>query len=145
MPERIGTRTPLFFREGAPLYGHKTEWSDLHRALRIDGESVLFFTEVEYRLFWLLAENHREGKREVSYMQMCTEVLGCALDEDLFPLLRKRISQIRKKIKGVGIDIINVTHRGYELRDMSSLCLPYSSGHRAQLSRAMRRPVLRDA
>src|SRR5262249_38753534 len=103
----VMAKTRMTFRSGPEICGHTTEWSDVHRPIRFDGERVMFFTEVEYQLFSLLLANHLQRKKEVSYMQIASEVFGCAFHEELLPIIRKRVSAIRKKVAGFGIDIIS--------------------------------------
>ena len=78
-------------------------------------------------------ETTREAAREVTYTEIAAKVFGCPFYEELLPVVRKRVSAIRRKVSGFGIDIISVPHRGYEIRDLSSLNLPYRRGHRSQV------------
>jgi hypothetical protein len=131
-PYEMNAKTRITFVTGPKLYGHQLEYSDLHRALRLDHQHVLFFSEVEYQLFMLLVEYHAKEHKEVSYKEMASRIFGYDIDEDLLLQLRKRMSAIRKKISPFDIDIISIPNRGYELRSMHDLTLPYKRGHRAQ-------------
>lgn len=126
----VTTKTPLSFRPGPHICGHALEYSDMHRTVRFDEETLLSFTEVEYKLFLVLVEHSIQHKREATYETISLHVFGCAFYPELLPVLRKRISSIRKKISQLGIDIISVPQRGYELRDLLGLAMPYRRGHR---------------
>jgi hypothetical protein len=136
----VVAKTRMTFRLGPSVCGHATEWSDIHRAIRFsqsthgDG-TLVFFTEVEYQLFSLLVENYLQKKKEVSYEEIASKVFALTFESELLPVIRKRMSAIRKKIVGFGIDIISITQRGYELRSLEEgLVLPYRRGHRAHAS-----------
>ena len=131
-PHEVNAKTRLTFVAGPKVYDHQLESSALHRAIRIDGQQVLFFSEVEYQLFMLLVEYHARERREVSYEEIASRIFGCHLDEDLLLQLRKRMSAIRKKISPFTMDIVNIAHRGYELRSLHDLTLPYKRGQRAR-------------
>jgi len=132
-PHLMSSKTRITFVPGPKVCNHQLERSDIHRAIRIDGQQLVFFSEVEYQLFFLLVEYHIGQHKEVSYGEIASRVFGYHIDEDLLPLLRKRISTIRKKISTFNMDIINIPHRGYELRSLCDLTLPYKQGHRAHL------------
>ncbi len=128
----MSSKTRITFVPRPEVYNHQLEQSDIHRAIRLDGQQVLFFSEVEYQLFMLLVEYHTKEHKEVSYEEMASRIFGYDIDEDLLLQLRKRMSAIRKKISPFDIDIISIPNRGYELRSMHDLTLPYKRGHRAQ-------------
>jgi hypothetical protein len=128
----MSSKTRITFVPGPKVYNHQLEQSDIHRAIRLDGQQVLFFSEVEYQLFMLLVEYHTRQRKEVSYEEIASRIFGCHIDEDLLLLLRKRMSAIRKKISPFDIDILSIPHRGYELRSLHDLTLPYKRGHRAR-------------
>jgi len=136
-PHEMNAKTRITFVAGPKVYDHQLEYSALHRALRIDGEQVLFFSEVEYQLFMLLVEYHARQRKEVSYEEIASRISGCHLDEDLLLQLRKRMSAIRKKIFPFNMDIVSIPHRGYELRSLHDLTLPYKRGHRARPQRTL--------
>lgn len=136
-PYEMHSKTRITFVAGPQLYDHQLEYSDIHRALRIDHQQVLFFSEVEYQLFLLLVEYHARQRKEVSYEEIASRIFGCHLDEDLLLHLRKRMSAIRKKISPFNMDIVSIPHRGYELRSLHDLILPYKRGHRAYLRRGL--------
>jgi hypothetical protein len=128
----MSSKTCITFVPGPKVYNHQLEQSDIHRAIRFDGQQVLFFSEVEYQLFMLLVEYHTRQRKEVSYEEIASRIFGCHIDDDLLLLLRKRMSTIRKKISPFDIDILSIPHRGYELRSLHDLTLPYKRGHRAR-------------
>jgi DNA-binding response OmpR family regulator len=104
--------------------------------LCIDGGPKIYFSEVEYRLMLLFLEH----QGEVGYTTIALDIYGCSLDEDLLLTIRKRVSSIRRKIADFGIDIVNIPHHGYMLRDLSDLAIPYRRGYRAR-ARRKRRPA----
>jgi hypothetical protein len=126
-PHKTNSKTRITFVAGPKVYDHQLEQSDIHRAIRLDGQQVLFFSEVEYQLFMLLVEYHTKEHKEVSYEEIASRIFGCHIDEDLLLQLRKRMSAIRKKISPFDIDIISIPHRGYELRSLHDLTLPYGT------------------
>lgn len=132
-PHQMSSKTRITFVPGPKVCNHQLERSDIHRAIRIDSQQVVFFSEVEYQLFLLLVEHHTRQDKEVSYAEIASRVFGYHMDDDLLPLLRKRISAIRKKISIFNMDIINIPNRGYELRSLCDLAFPYKQGHRAHL------------
>jgi hypothetical protein len=132
--EQMNSKTCITFVTGPKVYEHQLEYSDIHRAIRLDGQQVLFFSEVEYQLFMLLVEYHTKEHKEVSYQEIASRIFACHINEDLLPQLRRRMSAIRKKISPFAIDLINIPNRGYELRSMHDLIFPYKRGHRAHFS-----------
>lgn len=123
---------------GPNIFGHTIQRSDLYRMLRIDDGPRIYFSEVEYRLALLLME--RQGG-EVSYTTIASEIYGYNLDEDLLLTIRRRVSAIRSKIADYGLDVVNISHHGYMMREFSP-AIPYRRGSRARVKRK-RRPVLR--
>jgi DNA-binding response OmpR family regulator len=107
-------RTPIPHFDAAPdLLGHTIQRSDVHRTLLIDGNALIHFSEREYRLVTLLFQCFQHY---MSYTDLVQQVYGCDLDEYLLMTLRKRISSIRGKIAGCGLDIICVINRGYQIQ-----------------------------
>jgi DNA-binding response OmpR family regulator len=128
------------FEAGPSIFGHTIQRSDLYRILRIDNGPKIDFSEVEYRLALLLLEH--QGS-EVSYTAIASEIYGYNLDEDLLLTIRRRVSTIRGKIADYGLDIVNISHHGYMMRELNSdLPIPYRRGSRARVKRK-RRPVMR--
>ncbi len=127
--------TSITFQPCSTICGQSIEHSDVHRAVRFSGEHIVFFTRMEYQLWLLLVAHACEHQREVSYTEIASGVFDCPFDDSLVLLIRKRMSAIRQKISCFGIDIINVPQRGYELRSLDDLMLPYRRGHRALVVR----------
>src|SRR2546429_5535287 len=92
------SKTTMTFQPGPTVCHWRLERCDVHRTIRLDGESILRFSLVEYQLFWLLVEHCTEHAREVSYQQIASRVFGYALDAELLLVIRKRICAIRKKV-----------------------------------------------
>lgn len=68
----------------------------------------------------------------VSYTDIARIVYQCELDEELLLPLRKRVSDIRRKIADYDIDIVNVPYRGYRISTFQGLSIPYRRGYRAR-------------
>src|SRR5260370_7270241 len=69
-PHEVNAKTRITFVAGPKVYDYQLEYSALHRAIRIDGQQVLFFSEVEYQLFMLLVEYHFRQRKQLSYHQI---------------------------------------------------------------------------
>jgi DNA-binding response OmpR family regulator len=126
-------RTPIELQRGPRIFGQEFEYSDLHRVIKID-RTLILFSETEYRLFSMLIRAFSLEQRGLLYTEIAREIYDCPFDEELLLPIRRRISAIRKKLRGQTIDIVCVPQRGYELRSLNESLWNYRRGYRASTS-----------
>lgn len=115
---------------GSALADYTIEQRDVNHTVRInDGPTIHFLTK-EYLLFMLLWEQRKQGY--VSYRKIAQYVWECELDDEMLCTIRRRVSDIRGKVARYGLDIINISHRGYKVGLLNNVVVPYRRGERAR-------------